>query len=88
MMDRGAAHAAIVLILSDVPKGYRFTDIADDILDAIWPDPAAVWAEGHDAGWENRGLVQTGQLVKVDVFNPYRPHLPDPKPYPSGKDSK
>jgi hypothetical protein len=35
MMSRGAAHAAIVLILSDVPAGYPFRDIADDILDAI-----------------------------------------------------
>lgn len=40
-MSREAAHAAIVLILSDVPAGYRFTDVADDILDALWPDEPA-----------------------------------------------
>lgn len=43
------AHAAIVLILSDMPRDYRFTDAADDILDAIWPEPATTQpATCHD----------------------------------------
>lgn len=78
-MDRDAAHAAIVLTLTNYlppPDAIRFSDVADDILDATWPNLATVWAEGHDAGWENRGLVQTGQLIKVDVTNPYEPAQP------------
>jgi hypothetical protein len=39
-MSRSQAHQAILLILTSIPRDYRFTDAADDILDAIWPQPS------------------------------------------------
>src|SRR4249919_460104 len=36
-VNRNQAHAKICLILSDRPADYRVRDMADDIVDAIWP---------------------------------------------------
>lgn len=73
MMDRGAAHAAIVLILNR-PIGDRYSDIADEILDAIWPDPAAIWEEGY-----NQGLSEPDwQTGTGETPNPYQPDAAQP----------
>lgn len=67
-MDRGAAHAAIVLILNTPRKRYFYSDIADDILDAIWPDQAGIWEEGY-----NQGLSEPDwQTGTGETPNPYQ----------------
>jgi hypothetical protein len=52
-MNRDEAHAAIVLILSDMPRDYKFTDAADDILDATWQAGLiSRFVEGYEIGLE------------------------------------
>lgn len=72
-MDRGAAHAAIVLILHQRwVNGRSFSGIADDILDAIWPDTANVWAQGYIAGMNDEAEGHDPHAV----VNPYSAQPP------------